>query len=34
MGVGLSHSKQIVRAHGGNINHQTENGKTVFSIQL
>jgi two-component system, NtrC family, nitrogen regulation sensor histidine kinase NtrY len=34
MGVGLSHSKQIVRAHGGNINHQTENGKTVFSINI
>jgi two-component system, NtrC family, nitrogen regulation sensor histidine kinase NtrY len=32
MGVGLSHSIQIVRVHGGTINHQTENGKTVFSI--
>jgi two-component system nitrogen regulation sensor histidine kinase NtrY len=32
MGVGLSHSKQIVQAHGGTLSHQTANGKTVFSI--
>jgi two-component system, NtrC family, nitrogen regulation sensor histidine kinase NtrY len=34
MGVGLSHSKQIVRAHGGAISCQSNHGVTVFTIQL
>lgn len=34
MGVGLSHSKQIVRAHGGAISCQSKPGETIFKIQL
>jgi two-component system, NtrC family, nitrogen regulation sensor histidine kinase NtrY len=34
MGVGLSHSKQIVRAHGGTINCQSKPGLTVFTVLL
>jgi two-component system, NtrC family, nitrogen regulation sensor histidine kinase NtrY len=31
-GIGLSHSRQIMRAHGGTISHNSENGKTVFRL--
>jgi len=34
MGVGLSHSKQIARAHGGNIQYKTDKGRTEFCITL
>lgn len=31
-GIGLSHSRQIMRAHGGTVNYRREKGKTVFAI--
>ncbi len=33
-GIGLSYSKQIVRAHNGMLNCKSDAGKTVFSITL
>lgn len=33
-GVGLSHSRQIIRAHGGTIHCSSVPGKTVFSIEV
>ena len=32
-GIGLSHSRQIMRAHGGSIGCNSEPGKTVFRLQ-
>jgi two-component system, NtrC family, nitrogen regulation sensor histidine kinase NtrY len=32
-GIGLSHSRQIIRAHGGTINCTSKPGKTVFKMQ-
>lgn len=32
-GIGLSHSRQIMRAHSGSIGCNSENGKTVFRLQ-
>lgn len=31
-GIGLSHSRQIMRAHGGSIGCNSENGRTVFRL--
>ncbi len=33
-GIGLSYSKQIIRAHGGTLNCKSQTGKTVFIITL
>lgn len=33
-GVGLSYSRQIIRAHGGIMNCKTEKGRTVFVIDI
>lgn len=33
-GVGLSYSRQIIRAHGGSINFKTKPGETVFTIVI
>ncbi len=33
-GIGLSYSKQIIRAHGGTLNCQSQQGKTTFVITL
>ncbi len=33
-GVGLSFSRQIVRAHGGSIKFNSTSGKTVFTIEI
>jgi len=32
-GIGLSHSRQIIRAHGGTISCTSKPGKTVFKMQ-
>lgn len=32
-GIGLSHSRQIIRAHGGTISCTSKPGKTVFKLQ-
>jgi len=31
-GIGLSHSRQIMRAHGGTIGCNSEDGRTVFRM--
>jgi len=31
-GIGLSHSRQIMRAHGGSITYNPEKGKTIFKL--
>ncbi|MBN2237799.1 MAG: HAMP domain-containing histidine kinase, partial [Bacteroidales bacterium] len=31
-GIGLSHSRQILRAHGGSIGCSSEHGKTIFRL--
>jgi nitrogen fixation/metabolism regulation signal transduction histidine kinase len=33
-GIGLSISRYIMRLHGGNLHHRTENGWTVFSMEF
>ncbi len=33
-GVGLSHSRQIIRAHGGAIQCESTKGETVFTIEI
>ncbi|MDR0814477.1 MAG: GHKL domain-containing protein [Bacteroidales bacterium] len=33
-GIGLSISRYIMRLHGGNLRHHTENGWTVFSMEF
>ncbi len=33
-GIGLSYSKQIIRAHGGTLNCKSQAGETVFTITI
>lgn len=32
-GIGLSYSRQILRAHGGSLNYHSRKGKTVFALK-